>query len=384
MRIRVELPQVQPDEHNAPEKCIYCGGQYFKPHGQKGEAKRVRDLDHDEVRSYRHKCMRCRRSFRAYPPGVSKSAQQTTRLKAMSVLLYVLGLSYGGVADFLNALGVPISKTTVYENVQAAGVQARQRQRATRETGGKRAVIGSDGTYVKVKGEKVGIQVIVDDETGDLLGLDIMVSEGAAEVADLLREVAEQVAAEVLVSDDLASYKEVADELDLDHQVCRSHVKRNVEDLAEKLRKQRHARQAPVPPDVDSSPEQLEADLLVLEDLVGQRPADAPETLKDLYHRYKAAPKPPPKQRHSVWYRMRMLITRLWNRWDRLTLDLRRDDLHMDGTNNAAERLIGWWIKERYRTMRGYKRTASIFNVVTLTARMGVRSGQYDMTELYA
>ena len=383
MRIRVQLPQVNPNDHNTPENCPYCGGQHFKPHGQKGEEKRVRDVDHDEVRSYRHQCMRCQRTFRVYPPGVTKGAQQTARLKAMSVLLYVLGLSYGGVADFLNALGVPIGKTTVYENVQAAGIQARQRQRATREMGGKRAAIGSDGTYVKVKGEKMGIQVVVDDATEDLLGLDIMVSEGAEEVADLLREVAEQVEAEVLVSDDLESYKEVADELGLDHQICRSHVKRNVEDLAEKLRKQLHDRQEPVPPDVDSSPEQLEADLASLEHLVRKRPTDAPDTLENLYHRYKAAPKPPPKQRHPVWYRMRMLITRLWNRWDRLTLDLRRNDLTIDGTNNASERLIGWWIKERYRTMRGYKRPESIFNVVTLTARMGVRSGQYDMTELY-
>ena len=78
-----------------------------------------------------------------------------------------------------------------------------------------------------------------------------------------------------------------------------------------------------------------------------------------------------------------MLITRLWNRWSRLTLDLRRTDLDMDGTNNASERLIGWWIKERYRTMRGYKRSASIFNVVTLTARMGAHSGTYDLAELY-
>jgi hypothetical protein len=76
-----------------------------------------------------------------------------------------------------------------------------------------------------------------------------------------------------------------------------------------------------------------------------------------------------------------MLVTRLWERWQRLTLDQRRDDL--DGTNNSSERLIGWWIKERYRTMRGYKRTESIHNVATLTARMGVRSGQYNMTELY-
>ena len=101
-----------------------------------------------------------------------------------------------------------------------------------------------------------------------------------------------------------------------------------------------------------------------------------------MYHRYQAAPVPKVGERHTVWYRMRMLITRLWERWYRLTLDQRRDDL--DGTNNSSERLIGWWIKERYRTMRGYKRKASIRNVVTLTARMGVRSGQYDMAELYA
>lgn len=56
--------------------------------------------------------MRCPRSFRVYPPGVSQGAQQTARLKAMRVLLYVLGLSYGGVTDFLNALGVPLGKTT--------------------------------------------------------------------------------------------------------------------------------------------------------------------------------------------------------------------------------------------------------------------------------
>jgi len=87
-------------------------------------------------------------------------------------------------------------------------------------------------------------------------------------------------------------------------------------------------------------------------------------------------------QRHTVWFRMRMLSTRLWQRWRRLTLDLCRGDL--DGTNNSAERMIGWWIQERYRTMRGYKRTESIRNVVTLAAHLGVHSGTYDMTVLYA
>ncbi len=48
----------------------------------------------------------------------------------MTVLLYVLGLSYGAVEDFVNALGGGIGKTTVYNNVQAAGEMARRQQQA--------------------------------------------------------------------------------------------------------------------------------------------------------------------------------------------------------------------------------------------------------------
>ncbi len=101
-----------------------------------------------------------------------------------------------------------------------------------------------------------------------------------------------------------------------------------------------------------------------------------------MYDRYKDVPIPPPRQRHSVWYRMLMAVTRLWLHWRNLTLSQRRDDL--DDANNTRERLIGWWIKERYRTMRGYKRTESIRNVVTLTAQIGACQGYYDLAGLVA
>jgi transposase-like protein len=365
MRIRVRLPQVRPNEYREPKDCPYgCGGQHFKRHGVKGERKTVRDLEQEEVSSHRHRCTRCQRTFRVYPQGVSKGAQQTERVKGMSVLLYVLGLSYGAVADFVTALGVEVVKTTVYENVQAAGVKSRQHQNRVVTGGRTRAVIGSDGTYLKVKGEKVGLQVVVDDQTHELLGLDLIVSEEKDEVLDLLREVVAQVKAEVLVTDDWGSYQEVADEIGLDHQICRSHVTRNVDEVAESLRQQLQRHHEAVPPGVESSPEQLETDLESLQHLIRERPTEAPHRLQQLYQHYQAAPKPPQGKRHPVWYRMRMLITRLWNRWPRLTLDLRRPDLDMDGTNNSSERVIGWWIKERYRTMRGYKRTESILNRV--------------------
>ena len=381
MRIKVRLPKVEPDQYDEPAECPYegCKGRHFKRHGLRGEKKPLRDPRYAGVRAYRHRCLKCGRTFRVYPRGVSAD-QQSDRLKALSVLLYVLGLSYGGVEDLLEALGVAIGKTTVYENVQEAGMVARQRQSHDVAHAGPRLVVGSDGTYVKVKGKKVGVQVVVDDKDSDLLGIEIVVSENTEEVLEVVREIARQVKAEVLVSDDLDTYKHVADRLGLDHQICRSHVKRNVDDLAHTLREQLKKEDTP-PEGVDLSSGQLLEDLERLCTLVRERPPNGSEQLAQMYDRYTQVPPPAKGQRHTAWYRSRMLITRLWDRWSRLTLDQHRDDL--DGTNNSSERMIGWWCKERYRTMRGYKRTESIKNVVMLTARMGARSGSYNMTELY-
>lgn len=382
MRLRVCLPQVQPDVYDLPTRCPRegCASQHFKAHGVKGEVKAVRDPQVAEVVAHRWRCLRCGKTFRVYPRGIGRE-QQSNRLQALSVLLYVLGLSYGGVEDLLRALGAPLAKTTVYTNVQAAGMAARQQQRQVLLCGGTREVIGSDGTYVKVKGREVGVQVVVDDRDSALLGLEIIVRENTEEVLQVVRAVAEQVQAKVLVSDDLDTYKRVADTLGLDHQVCRSHVKRNVDALAEELRQQLKTCE-PLPVGVLSSPEQCLRDLEQLQELVRVRPADAEVRLEQWYARYQQAPQPKVGQRHTVWFRMRMLITRLWERWRRLTLDQRRNDL--DGTNNSAERMIGWWIKERYRTMRGYKRTASVRNVATLTAHLAAGPDSGDMTALYA
>jgi transposase-like protein len=379
MRIEVRLPRIKSEVYSDPKECPKCGGQHFKPHGVQGEQKTIRDLGHEEVKSFRWKCLRCGYRMRVYPRGVSR-AQQSDRLKGITVLLYVLGLSYGAVSDFVGALNCYVCRTTVYNNVQEAGMRARQRQRSSVKGGGKRPVVGADGTYVKVKGEQVGIEVVVDDESGELLGLDIIVSENSEEVLEIIQEVVEDVEADVIVSDDHGAYKETAAELGLEHQICRSHVKRNVDGLADSIREQLKRRE-PLPEGVVSSPEHLQQDLEALQEMVRARREEALDQLERMYHRYKAAPTPKKGQRHTVWYRTRMLVTRLWKRWPNLTLDQRRDDL--DGTNNSCERLIGWWIKERYRTMRGYKRPESIRNVVTLTARMGAKSGQYDMTELY-
>ncbi len=66
---------------------------------------------------------------------------------------------------------------------------------------------------------------------------------------------------------------------------------------------------------------------------------------------------PPHQGEHqSLAYRLRLLFLDRWNLWHRLTRYRTwkgPKEETLDGTNNACERAIGWWIKERYRSMRG-------------------------------
>ncbi len=87
-----------------------------------------------------------------------------------------------------------------------------------------------------------------------------------------------------------------------------------------------------------------------------------------------------------MWYRFRLALLKWWENWDRLTLDRvwtnQAGDRPLDGTNNVTERAIGWWIKERYRTMRTYKRLQSVINVSHLLTYLGAHSGHLDLSEV--
>jgi hypothetical protein len=107
-------------------------------------------------------------------------------------------------------------------------------------------------------------------------------------------------------------------------------------------------------------PVQALADLRRLGELIHSRQPDEQATIQALYERYARAASPKKGQPASIAYRMRNLFPDRWNLWPRLTFYRTWKDQDgqpiLDGTNNADERAIGWWVKERYRTMHGYKR----------------------------
>mgnify|MGYP005857044321 CR=1 FL=1 len=211
---------------------------------------------------------------------------------------------------------------------------------------------------------------------GAALTVDVLDSGEAADLIAWLAEIAAAVGADLLVSDDADGFKTAADATGLVHQVCKAHVVRNTEAWVERM--------APaLAEDSDGSlaliradPAQAVADVQTLLRLVRERDPtpDAAADLRAIHRRYQGAPPPHKGDAASLAYRLRLFSLDRWQLWDRLTRYrtwTTSDGEKRDGTNNTTERAIGWWVKERYRSMRGYKRKASVLNVSRLLAWAG-------------
>ena len=335
--------------------------------------KPLRDTKHTKVIAHRYQCLRCFRTHRVYPKGVSKD-HISQRVKGLGILLYLLGLSYGAVSLALEALGVYMCKSRVYDAVQAAAERVPGMERDQVFENLRTPALGGDLTSVKVKGEWYPLGLTVDDTSGLVLTVEGLTGEDAATLEEWMEPIAEAVGAEILVTDDADAFKTVADDLGRDHQVCKSHVKRNTESLIENLG-------PAVATDVDGSlaatgvtPGQAQSDLKRLGELIIERKPEDVDKLETMHYRYLAASPPGAGEKATTAYRLQLLFLDRWNLWPRLTKYRTWQGPGgeiLDGTNNGSERAIGWWIKERYRTMRGYKRRKSAVNVSRLLAWCG-------------
>jgi transposase-like protein len=374
MRLNLRLPEVKPDQFVVPKQCpkAGCKGQHFYP--RQKVKKKVVDAKHKQVEVWRYQCGKCGHTFRVYPQGVGKQ-HISQRVSGLAVMLYILGLSYGAVAIVLESLGIGIGKTSVYRAVQAVAEKVPGMKQSHLLDGYRTEAVGADVTSVRCGGKWLPLGISVDAVQGLTLSIDSLPGEEAEQLKTWLEPILEAVDADVLVSDDADAFKKVSDETGRAHQVCKSHVGRNTDALVEDLStliQSGHDHSLDV---LQVPAEQALEDLALLKQLIHSRqPADQP-ILEQLYLRYAAARKPGKGKRFDVAYRMRNLFLDRWTLWPRLTFYRTwRDEqgnLTLDGTNNDCERSIGWWVKERYRSMRGYKREQSALNVSRLIAHAG-------------
>jgi transposase-like protein len=376
MHLKLLLPDVKATEFTQPKKCrrAGCAGMRFYP--RQIAQKKIVDTKYKEVNAWRYQCAKCGCTFRVYPKGVNKK-QTSMRVQGMAVMLYILGLSYGAVELVLVSLGVGIGKTSVYRAVQSAAEKVPGMKQKNLLSGYKTKAVGADVTSVRCNGKWVQIGISVDAVNGMVLSIDKLPGEDAEQLKDWLEPVLDAVDADVLVTDDADGFKKVSDETGRSQQVCKSHVGRNTDTLVDELSTLIMSNQDHSLDVIGISPEQALLDLSKLKEMIHTRVPEEQSLLEAIYLRYANARKPAKGKKYDIAYRMRNLFMDRWNLWPRLTFYRTWKDEHgqriIDGTNNHCERCIGWWIKERYRSMRGYKREQSILNVSRLIAFAGSR-----------
>ncbi len=104
-------PCTQPDYRVPPPAACPragCPGRRFRLH--QAVAKPVRGVASRTVPAHRYTCQTCRRTFRAYPPGVDRG-HIAVGVKQFATALHLLGLSFRDIGRALTVLGVPLRKS---------------------------------------------------------------------------------------------------------------------------------------------------------------------------------------------------------------------------------------------------------------------------------
>jgi len=325
----LKLPDVKRSTEERPRKCPYCAGITFQRWGQVN--KPVKDVRVRNVQVYRYRCCRCKRTFRHYPEGNTR-ADQTERLRLFAVLLWTLGLSHRASSWILSGLQVRMSHMTIWRDVQGETQKIKKRNHWKPVR-----VLGLDGAYVLGWGEKQPVMVAVDMGTGEPLTVGYINEYDPQAIRRWLEPLVHRHGITVIVTDDLSSYKTVAEKLQLGHQVCQFHVRRWVGKTLKELQ--------------ETIPKEWLWVLEEIHQLIEVLPPDGSHTLYALWKQLPGR-RSLPSQARSAMEQLRDLLLRLSEHWHSYCTF--QSEPEVPWTNNSTERAIGR-MKMRARTVRGYK-----------------------------
>ena len=343
MRLRLLVPQVKPQPSGRPKTCRWCQSSLLQRH--QTVPKRVIDTQIRETEAVRYRCTACGRTFRHYPDGVSHY-RQSQRVMGLAVLFWTLGLSEWAASHVLHALEAGIHRSSVHRDRLRAGALLRQRGIVA----GPVRVLGADETGVRIRGQAQLVGFVVDGESGKTVGVDVLVKQDGVAFRRWLQQYTEPLGVEVLVTDDLNTYKPVSQQLGLPQQVCLAHVRKWV---ANRLRRI-HG---------------WEAEKALLRQLLRDLPADGGDRLLRLEYQVRASPP------------LRRLVVDLIGRWPALVYHQGRP--WVPTTNNRTEQAIGK-SKVRFKTVRGFKSVAGALAGIVLTQWLYSGAEQHDLRELAA
>ena len=291
----------------------------------------ISDPKEQTIAQRRMKCPWCGATWTLRPEGIAPGSQRSRRLIGIGVVLYMLGLSYRGVQQFLPLLGCRGGKSSVERDVAAAGMQAGALHSQAPRMHVR--VLGVDGTGAAMAGRAAGMLFFVGiGPGGGLIGVQPVHEEQTAKVRRHVAKVMAQVQAQELRTDEHSVYQGSVPEEQ--HRLCLTHWRKSKGKRAFDLHRLAVAEKAVL--EAQTMRELLE--LLRLQ----PRSPTVPEELERLVRRYINA-------RRGLPWKVNQLLQHVERTWSKVSDD------PADPTNNATERMIGLTFKIRAKTMRGFK-----------------------------
>lgn len=340
MRLRLLVPPVKPQPEGRPQACLWCGSPLLQRH--QTVPKSLIDTQVRHTQAVRYLCTTCGRTFRHYAQGASRY-RQSQRVMGLAVLLWTLGLSQRAVAVVLTGLEAGIHRSTVLRDIHRAGASLWRRWPV-----GPVRILGADETAVRVRGRPIVLGFVVDIGSGATIGVDVLVEQDSRAFLRWLKPYVERLGVEVLVTDDLVTYKPVVEELALGHQVCLAHVRKGVANRLKRV-------------------EGWEEEKARIEQLVRELPQGGGVELLRLERRVNRSPP------------LRRLVVDLLQRWPALTCH--QETAGVPTTNNRTEQAIGK-SKIRFKTVRGFKSLSGAAAGVALTQWLYSGAAQHNLADL--
>jgi transposase-like protein len=327
--IRYHVPSVSSDL-KLERRCPHCN----RPNGRIHSSitsRHISDPKVETIAQRRMKCPFCGTTWTIRSEGVGPGRQRTDRLICMGVVLYMLGLSYRGVEQFLMMFGSVGSKSCIERDLARSGQKAKALHMQSMRMGVQ--VLGVDGTGARMAGQsRAGMLFFVDIGGGRLLFVVRANENDSRQVHRHVQEIVDIVGAEHVRADELSVYDDAA--VGIDRTICLSHWLKSKCRRAWELGHQ-----------FASEGLFYESEMMVeLQRLLHEKWSlpGFPEEIERLVRRFINC-------RKGTHWKANQLLQHIERTWERVGRG------PGDPTNNATERVIGLTYKIRAKTMRGFK-----------------------------
>jgi hypothetical protein len=207
------------------------------------------------------------------------------------------------------------------------------------------AGIGVDGAWVRGWGGQQGVMVAIDLGNGLPVAIACVDEHNPQAVRRFLEPLVKQLGVSVIVTDDLALYRSLAEKLGVEHQVCQFHLRRWVGKLLRELE--------------NSLSDEWHWMLDEIKRLLDELPVEDSKRLFELWKQIPQGRGGRSGEPLSPLDQLRYLLLRLSEHWANYRVfDWQKD---VPWTNNGTEQVFGR-MKMRSRTVRGYKNKNGMLN----------------------